>query len=84
MVGAEAGRQRALTRLLASRSTLDNPLSRAAQRLGLVTVVSWLEAQPGVPGRAGGWHGAEKSGGLAATGHLLAGAPPVPPGSPLP
>lgn len=42
-----ASRQRVLARLLASPFALDNPLSQQPRRLGLITVVNWLEAQPG-------------------------------------
>jgi hypothetical protein len=44
---AEAGRQLVLSRLLAAPFALDNPLSQQPRRLGLITVVNWLEAQPG-------------------------------------
>src|ERR1019366_9977980 len=42
-----ATRQEVLARLLAPPSPLDNPLSQQGRRLGLVGLVSWLEAQPG-------------------------------------
>ena len=42
-----AARQEVLARLLAPPFPLDNPLSQQGRRLGLVSVVSWLEAQPG-------------------------------------
>ena len=42
-----AGRAEVLARLLAPPFALDNPLSQQARRLGLITVVNWLEAQPG-------------------------------------
>jgi integrase len=42
-----ATRQEVLARLLAPPFPLDNPLSQQGRRLGLVSVVSWLEAQPG-------------------------------------
>ena len=45
-------------------------------------LAGWKPSQ-GVPGRTSGWHGVEKSGGLAATGHRMVGTPPVLPGSPL-
>jgi hypothetical protein len=73
MAAAEAGRQRFPARLLAPPFPLDRP---AARRLGLVTVVGWLEAQPGDT-----WHGPmaaqrrRRSGGLAAAGHRLEDGP---------
>jgi integrase len=42
-----ATRQQVLSRLLAPPFALDNPASQQGRRLGLVTVVNWLEAQPG-------------------------------------
>jgi hypothetical protein len=42
-----ATRPEVLARLLAPPFPLDNPLSQQGRRLGLVSVVSWLEAQPG-------------------------------------
>jgi hypothetical protein len=42
-----AGRPEVLARLLAPPFALDNPLSQQPRRLGLITVVTWLEAQPG-------------------------------------
>jgi hypothetical protein len=42
-----ATRQQVLARLLAPPFPLDNPLGQQGRRLGLVSVVSWLEAQPG-------------------------------------
>jgi len=42
-----ATRQEVLARLLAPPFPLDNPLGQQGRRLGLVSVVSWLEAQPG-------------------------------------
>jgi len=45
--GTEASRQQVLARLLAPPFALDNPLSQQPRRLGLITVVTWLEAQPG-------------------------------------
>jgi integrase len=42
-----ATRQEVLERLLAPPFPLDNPLGQQGRRLGLVSVVSWLEAQPG-------------------------------------
>jgi hypothetical protein len=42
-----ATRQEVLARLLAPPFPLDNPLSQQGRRLGLVGLVSWLEAQPG-------------------------------------
>jgi hypothetical protein len=42
-----AGRGEVLARLLAPPFALDNPLSQQARRLGLITVLNWLEAQPG-------------------------------------
>jgi hypothetical protein len=42
-----AGRHDVLARLLAAPFALGNPLSQQARRLGLVTVLNWLEAQPG-------------------------------------
>ena len=42
-----ATRQQVLRRLLAPPFALDNPASQQGRRLGLVTVVNWLEAQPG-------------------------------------
>jgi len=43
----EATRQQVLARLLAPPFTLDHPFSQQSRRLGLVTVLNWLEAQPG-------------------------------------
>ena len=40
-------RQQVLARLLAPPFPLDNPLGQQGRRLGLVSVISWLEAQPG-------------------------------------
>ena len=40
-------RQEVLARLLAPPFPLDNPLGQQGRRLGLVSLVSWLEAQPG-------------------------------------
>jgi integrase len=45
-----ATRQQVLGRLLAPPFPLGNPLGQEGRRLGLVTVVNWLEAQP-----AGSW-----------------------------
>jgi len=45
--GALATRQQVLSRLLAPPFALANPASQQGRRLGLVTVVNWLEAQPG-------------------------------------
>jgi hypothetical protein len=42
-----ATRQEVLARLLAPPFPLDNPLGQQGRRLGLISVVSWLEAQPG-------------------------------------
>jgi Phage integrase family len=42
-----AARHEVLARLLAPPFALGNPLSQQARRLGLVTVLNWLEAQPG-------------------------------------
>jgi hypothetical protein len=42
-----AGRHEVLARLLAPPFALGNPLSQQPRRLGLVTVLNWLEAQPG-------------------------------------
>jgi hypothetical protein len=42
-----ATRQEVLARLLAPPFPLDNPLGQQGRRLGLVSMVSWLEAQPG-------------------------------------
>jgi hypothetical protein len=42
-----AGRHEVLARLLAPPFALGNPLSQQTRRLGLVTVLNWLEAQPG-------------------------------------
>jgi len=42
-----ATRQQVLARLLAPPFPLDNPLGQQGRRLGLVSVISWLEAQPG-------------------------------------
>jgi len=42
-----ATRQEVLARLLAPPFPLDNPLSQQGRRLGLVSVVSWLQDQPG-------------------------------------
>ena len=42
-----ATRQEVLARLLAPPFPLDNPLGQQGRRLGLVSVVNWLEAQPG-------------------------------------
>jgi hypothetical protein len=42
-----ATRQKVLSRLLALPFALDNPASQQGRRLGLVTVVNWLESQPG-------------------------------------
>ena len=42
-----ATRQEVLARLLAPPFPLDNPLGQQGRRLGLVSVISWLEAQPG-------------------------------------
>ncbi|HEX6521558.1 MAG TPA: hypothetical protein VF070_16385, partial [Streptosporangiaceae bacterium] len=42
-----AGRHEVLARLLAPPFALDNPLSQQPRRLGLITMLSWLEAQPG-------------------------------------
>ncbi|HXZ76300.1 MAG TPA: site-specific integrase [Streptosporangiaceae bacterium] len=43
----EAGRQQVLARLLAAPFPLGNPLSQQNRRLGLVTMLNWLQAQPG-------------------------------------
>ena len=43
----EATRQQVLARLLAPPFALDHPFSQQSRRLGLVTVLNWLEAQPG-------------------------------------
>jgi len=45
--GTRAGRHEVLARLLAPPFALANPLSQQTRRLGLVTVLNWLEAQPG-------------------------------------
>jgi hypothetical protein len=42
-----ATRQQVLSRLLAPPFALDNPASQQGRRLGLVTVMNWLETQPG-------------------------------------
>jgi Phage integrase family len=42
-----ASRTQVLTRLLAAPFALDNPLSQQTRRLGLLTVISWLQAQVG-------------------------------------
>jgi hypothetical protein len=42
-----ATRQELFARLLAPPFPLDNPLSQQGRRLGLVSLVNWLEAQPG-------------------------------------
>jgi len=42
-----AGRGEVLARLLAPPFALDNALSQQARRLGLISVLNWLEAQPG-------------------------------------
>ena len=42
-----ATRQEVFARLLAPPFPLDNPLSQQGRRLGLVSLVNWLEAQPG-------------------------------------
>jgi len=44
---SRAGRHEVLARLLAPPFALANPLSQQTRRLGLVTVLNWLEAQPG-------------------------------------
>ena len=44
---AEASRPRVLARLFAPPFALDNPLSQQPRRLGLLTVVNWLEGQLG-------------------------------------
>jgi hypothetical protein len=44
---SRAGRHEVSARLLALQFALDNPLSQQSRRLGLVTVLNWLEAQPG-------------------------------------
>jgi hypothetical protein len=41
-----AGRDEVLARLLAPPFPLGNPLSQQSRRLGLITVLNWLEAQP--------------------------------------
>jgi len=46
-LATRAGRREVLARLLAPPFALDNPLSQQARRLGLITVLNWLEAQPG-------------------------------------
>jgi hypothetical protein len=43
-----ASRTHVLARLLAPPFVLDNPLSQRTRRLGLLSIVSWLEAQPGL------------------------------------
>ena len=42
-----AARQEVLARLLAPPFPLDNPLGQQGRRLGLISVVGWLEGQPG-------------------------------------
>jgi hypothetical protein len=42
-----ATRQQVLSRLLAPPFALDNPASQQCRRLGLVTMMNWLETQPG-------------------------------------
>jgi hypothetical protein len=42
-----ATRQEVFARLLAPPFPLDNPLGQQGRRLGLVSLVNWLEAQPG-------------------------------------
>jgi hypothetical protein len=49
---ALATRQQVLGRLLAPPFALDNPASQQGRRLGLVTVVNWLEDQPGASWQA--------------------------------
>jgi hypothetical protein len=46
-VGPARGRHEVPARLLAPQFALDNPLSQQFRQLGLVTVLNWLEAQPG-------------------------------------
>jgi hypothetical protein len=43
----QAGRREVLTRLLALPFALDHPAGQQQRRLGLVTLLNWLEAQPG-------------------------------------
>lgn len=43
----EAAREQVLGRCLAAPFALDNPGSQQTRRMGLVTVVNWLQAQPG-------------------------------------
>jgi integrase len=43
----QAGRSQVLTRLLAHPYALKNSLSQANRRLGLLSVVNWLQTQPG-------------------------------------
>jgi hypothetical protein len=45
--GTRAGRPGIFARLLAPPFALGNPLSQQQRRLGLTSVVNWLEAQPG-------------------------------------
>ena len=82
-----ATRQEVLARLLAPPFPLDNPLGQQGRRLGLVSVVNWLEAQPG-----GSWQdrwlasGAEDAADwrvlVAAWKTPAAGIPPAGPGRP--
>ena len=71
-----ATRQEVFARLLAPPFPLDNPLSQQGRRLGLVSLVNWLEAQPG-----DSWQdrwlasGAEARAGLAGPGRRLEGRP---------
>jgi hypothetical protein len=75
MAAAEAGRQRFPARLLAPPFPLDRP---AARRLGLVTVVGWLEASRVIPGRTDGCQRRRRSSGPVAAGHRLEAGPERP------
>src|SRR5260370_3404226 len=67
-----ATRQEVFARLLAPPFPLDNPLSRQGRRLGLVSLVNWLEAQPG-----GSWQGRWLASGAEDAPDWRAASPPA-------